>query len=340
MRCSNVRLELLLALLCLAGVASCVYWFKSHSTPSTEAVRLRNALLVRGVEPRRYFEWTPDTVPAGFARDVATTEGVFSAQISVLGLAKMATDQEKMFAITAHLTERAQRTGAAMADLRGTYEIMRGGGGYCSDFVNVFLAFANEAGLFAREWGFSFDGFGGWGHAFVEVFDRDRQQWVFLDVFNNFHMVGPETGAPVSALTFREHLMTGKPPLVLTKTGTGRFGFRSKAEALAYYRAGMTQWYLWEGNAVLTYDAHPAVRLLAPVARSAEQLAALAVGVHPRFRIVSDPMNVSDVEALLQVRLKLLVVSLSMVVCVVVMGFALVRYVRCSRASSRLSLGQ
>ena len=54
---------------------------------------------------------------------------------------------------------------------------------------------AGAAGLTAREWGFSFDGFGGHGHALVEVYDRGLSKWVFLDVYNNIQALDAATGA-------------------------------------------------------------------------------------------------------------------------------------------------
>src|SRR5690606_37056993 len=55
------------------------------------------------------------------------------------------------------------------------------GDGYCGDYVDAFTALATEAGLFTRSWAFSFDGFGGHGHIFNEIWDRQAGTWRMID---------------------------------------------------------------------------------------------------------------------------------------------------------------
>ena len=302
---------LALVALCLVGLAVTLLWLRSHATPSSEAVRLRNALLFDGVFAAADFRWQPADAPDYFVQDSPDEAPEFATELAALAIPADASDETRMLAIAAHLTSLSGRGGAAMSSLRGTYEIIRQGGGYCSDFTAVYLAMAREAGLFAREWAFSFDGFGGRGHAFVEVFDRDRGAWVFMDVYNNFRVTDAESGHALSALDFREHLLGERERMIRVEpVGPGRFGFRNDEAALMYYRAGANQWYLWAGNAVLRYDRHPLVQAFS-VSRSLEQLAALTAGVHPRMRVVASAENQAMVENMRALHVKLIVVALT-----------------------------
>lgn len=262
----------------------------SLASPSTEAVRLRNAILI---EPARSgdFAWTPDSVPADFPLDTASASPTFRKIVADLTGGRQIADLDLALLLAANLTHNAKNGEAIQSTLEDTYAKIQEGYGYCSDFTNVFLGLAKAAGLFAREWAFSFDGFGGHGHAMVEVFDRQRGKWVFIDVFNNFRVVDAETGQPMSALEFHAYLKDGGRQVKIVRNGAGRFGFKNDEHLFDYYRHGASQWYLWWGNAVFAYDASPLVEMLSPLSRSAEQLAAIAVGVHPRIKAIEEADN-------------------------------------------------
>ncbi|EHR71985.1 Transglutaminase-like superfamily protein [Burkholderiales bacterium JOSHI_001] len=273
--------------------------------PSTEAVRLRNALLFQASTPAD-FDWTPEQRPADFATDDQVPIQPFGPVVESLGLAKLPDDWSRAQRIASHLTERARWGDAAMSDLAGTYQQIRAGHGYCADFTTVFIAIARSAGMFAREWAFSFDGFGGYGHALVEVFDRQSSQWRMLDVFNNWAPLDARTGQALSVAEFRRRLASDPDSVQVLRLGSGRFGFRDERALWDYYRRGTDQWYLWWGNAVYAYDASAPNRLLGPVSRSLEQLGAVAWGVHPHVRPVPTPTNESMRQRMAQLKSKLL----------------------------------
>jgi hypothetical protein len=176
-------------------------------------------------------------------------------------------------------------------------------------FVKVFLALAHASGLCARQWGFSFDGFGGHGHTIVELFDRQRGRWVMVDVYNNFHFVDAETGEPMGALELREALQGRGPAAALRANGRGRPGFVHEHKALDYYRRGLDQWYLMWGNAVFSYYAHPLVRALGRVSRVLAHAAANLVGIQPGIRIYPSPENVALVRRMFALRRRLWVIA-------------------------------
>lgn len=274
----------LLALLLLAGS------LLPHLRPSSEAVRLRNALLFDAAQPGD-FSWTPEQAPASFAQDRVVPPTPLAEATTALLVVPDESDWDKSLRIARHLVRHAAQGGAAKTDLLGTYQTILKGGGYCADYTTTFIAMARSAGIFAREWAFSFDGYGGHGHALIEVWDRASRQWRMLDVFNNFYATDTASGRPLAALEFREHVASGRGEVTIQRIGPGRDGFNSRDALYTYYRDGADQWYLWWGNAVYDYDASLASRLLGRVSRSAEQLGAIAQGVHPRIRALPSDSN-------------------------------------------------
>ncbi len=299
----------------------------SQAYPSSEAVRLRNALLMEVGSPSD-FDWTPDSAPHDFLvsqRDPYPEFTDAAEQIT----SPHAGDWQKALALAARLTQNAKDTGAIQADLLATYRsIVDEGSGYCADYTDVYLGLAHAAGLGVRNWAFSFDGFGGHGHSFIEVFDRQRGRWVFLDVYNNFHVVDRTSGEALSALEFRQHLLGRGTPVRSVPNGPGRMGYVVEEKLFDYYRRGADEWYLWWGNAVFSYDAHPLVHLAGKLARPMEQLAAIAANVHPHFRVLATPENLGQVERMMRLRSKMqavFVVAAGLLLLLIVQIVLLVR---------------
>lgn len=267
-------------LLALVGVTADVVRL---AWPPGELVRLRNAMLI---EPAREedFHWSPDNVPRDFHLESLPPDPAFVAIVEAVDVVGRG-DWEKALRIAAHLAEHAQDKGALQDDLLASYQGIRNGHGYCADFVKVFLALAHAAGLFARQWAFSFDGFGGHGHTFVEIYDRQRSRWVFLDPHNNFHVVDEGSGEPLSALEFRDRLRGQGSAMRMKRNGPGRMGYIHEHKAVDYFRRGAAQWYLWWGNAVVSYYRHPLVRVAGRISRVLAHLVANIVGLQPRIRI-------------------------------------------------------
>lgn len=276
-----------------------------QAIPSTEAVRLRNALLIEP-QPAAAISWVPARAPGNFRQETLPPDPRFAAVVRAIG-ADDGPDFARMLAIAGHLTENARDGGAIQADNWTTYRRIREGVGYCADFTQTFLALAHAAGLTAREWGFSFDGFGGWGHAVVEVYDRERGQWIFLDVFNNFHAVDRRTGAPLDVAQWRQAVRDGGGQVSIVLNGPGRFGWKDEAALWRYYRRGLDGWFLWLGNDVESYERQPLVNLAGRLSRSLEQLAAIATGVHPRLQVLGSTGNQAAFEHMRELRSQLLV---------------------------------
>lgn len=299
-------------------------------TPSSEAVRVRNALIFDAVDLQE-MNWVPPRYPESFKLEASTPPGLFqeAANQLVRSSNSSANDFEAALAIGRHLAVGEIKGGAIQSDTASTFAtIMSQGTGYCADFTQVFNGLAHAAVLPVREWGMSFDGFGGRGHAFNEVFDRDRGQWIFIDTFYSFYVVDRLSSLPISALDFRGRLRDRStwPSVQVVPISDVRFGFKSEKDALEYYAAGADEFYLYWGNNVFQYDNSALVKLAGRFSRSAEQAIAIMTGVHPQIRIPRLPENSAAIDSLGMIKTKfILMISLEMIVLVVLL-FQLVTY--------------
>ena len=248
-----------------------------------EAVRMRDSLLA-SPGAAADFDWTPRRYPEGFLRTSAPPSPLIAeASRRVV----TATDTwSRALQIARHLGEVPNREEPIQHLSDETYRIMfTEGGGYCADFTEVFMAMAVAAGVPAREWGIAFDGFGGDGHAVVEVYDEIRGKWLMVDPFNSFYPADAATGEPLSVLEFRERL-TGPGPLAtlrIVRIAPEVDEFPYDDRLVAYFQRGVDQFYLWWGDNIFDYEQHPVVAAFSGLGRTAEQGLAILAGVHPRI---------------------------------------------------------
>lgn len=281
-----------------------------YLTSSTELVRVRNALLYEPVSANA--DWTPAAPPAGFLLERISPPEAFRRIVDENRLFVDGNDWETALRIGRHLVHRADdsgRSGPIQADLLQSYRrITDTGDGYCGDYVDVFTALATTAGVFARSWAFSFDGYGGHGHVFNEIWDRQAGRWRMIDVFNNYFVIDG-AGEPLSALQFRQALLDGGAVRWQPVDASARPGFKYAEKALDYYRRGAAEWYLWWGNNVFEFEGSRLVEVASAAGRPAEQLAAIVAGVHPGIRAIHEPRNEESRTRLLWVRYHLLLVA-------------------------------
>jgi len=303
----------------------------------TEAARARNSLVLdASADANR--DWTPANMPADFLIDHRAPDPVFVEVAQRLKLAELPTDWERAVAISRHLLGSSPRLlgGAIEADLQTTYErITRQGDGYCADFVKVFTAIAGAAGIPVRSWAFSFDGFGGHGHIFPEIWNRQTGEWQLLDVYDNSYFV--VSGKPLSALEFRAEMLSGRNDIRMLPLHPGaRPGYIYEDKAWDYYRRGLPEWYLWWGNNPFSYDHAWSVRMLSPVSRVLAQTGAIVQGVQPHVRVLATAENRGRIDALSAVRMHLIAALLSACFGVIVIAWTLVRH----RSADRVTLSK
>lgn len=292
----------------------------------TELVRVRNALSVGAAFRPATDDWRPPAVPPDFRVETVSPDPFFVEVAARLDLAAAPDDWARARAISRHLVGSApQLLGEPLhRDLHGTYRgIVEEGGGYCGDFVRAFTAIANVAGLTVRPWAFSFDGFGGHGHIWLEIWNRSLERWQLVDVFNNAFYVKGDATEPLSALELRQLLLSGGSSLRRLPLDERRpLGFVEDTKGREYLMNGLHEWYLPWGTNVQTIDASPWVQRAGRVARSLEQLATIASGLQPRIRVLVEPANSFWLNYLHVLRLWVLAAGLAVLTGVLVLLYA------------------
>lgn len=294
----------------LVVLALSVLSLAPYLSSSAELVRLRNALLLMdgGGQP---FDWNPDQPPANFVLEKEAPYPVFVEAASKLGLHQMPSDWERAIAISRHLLSHPELNGPPIqSDLRDTYRrIIERGEGYCSDFVRVFMAIAIAEGIPVRAWSFSLDGFGGHGHIWPEIWNRQLGRWQLVDIYNNFYFHGND-GVAISALDLRQALL--RSPLSIRRAPLhpgARLGYAREEMLWDYYRRGLRGWYMQWGNNVFTYDRVIVEHKLGRVSRSLEQLDAIVSGVSPQVNLMVDETNRDAAQAMWRLRAHLLLLA-------------------------------
>ncbi|MDP2325176.1 MAG: transglutaminase domain-containing protein [Gammaproteobacteria bacterium] len=252
---------------------------------------MRDSLLARVGAPGD-FSWTPATVPKTFLRNTGEVPEIIARAAREHVTAS--DGWNKGLQIAAHLGDSPNRDKPIQHATAETYRLMFSeGGGYCSDFTQVFVGLATAVDLPVREWGLAFDGFGGDGHAIVEVFDERRGKWLMLDPFNSFYPADAVTGEPMSVLEFRARLL--KPDALeeihIVRIAPNVHEFPQDDKLVEYFQRGVDQFYLWWGTNLFSYEQDPFVRLAGRVSRTAEQAVAILRGIHPRIVIFPTSTN-------------------------------------------------
>jgi hypothetical protein len=246
-----------------AALAVAATWLARLTLLPAQAVRVRNAFLIQRRGPES-FAWTPENVPPDFRVEHRPPPKVIDEAVAVAKVRAASGDWEQALALVTMLVSHWTRIGPIRSDLTRTYALIVAGVGYCSDYVRVYLAAASAIGLFCRQWAFSFDGFGGHGHTCVEIYDRQRGRWIFVDVFNNVYAVLAGNSEPISVLQLRGALLA-KIPVEFRRAGPGPLGWEHFDKLLDYYRRGASQWYLWWGNDVVTRESAGLAGALSPI---------------------------------------------------------------------------
>jgi hypothetical protein len=304
-----------------------IAYVASQAYPSSEAVRLRNSLLIAPAHASVGM-WTPENMPTTFLLEKMPPPALMTQAVQRLVPDPSVPNLEEARAIAGHLLTHVKDSGPIQdSDVEATYkEIIEEGRGYCSDIVDAFTALALAGGIPVRSWAFSFDGFGGLGHVVVEVFSAELQRWVMLDVFNNVMPVTGSTDEPMSVREFVQRFRENEAEIRFVRIAAGRVAYSLDEKLRAYYRRGTDQWYFWEGNNVLSRGrANALITLAGQTSQAAAELAAIATGHYPRIVPLPTRTNAVHIERMFTLRKRLLtsmVVSCLLVVLLVVQVFA------------------
>jgi hypothetical protein len=268
-----------------------------------EIARYRNALIAEaGVEAD--FQWTPTTRPHDYLQERISVPNEIARwpAISVTG-----NTMNRALAIAKSLTAKPRTGGQIGRSVIATLQLIEStGGGYCVDFAQVFSALAYASGIEGRVWAISFDGFGGRGHVFNEIWDADNQTWVMIDAFNGFYSRDINSGKPLSTLEFRRRLLAGQETVRWERISPEFFGFKDEATAFDYYRRGFEQLSMWWGNNFLSYDENPSVSMMRKFGRLSERTASIITGVLPKLKMFVTDANREAFDSLMWIRTKII----------------------------------
>jgi hypothetical protein len=286
-----------------------------------EITQLRNSFIA-SIGATSDFRWTPEEMPEGFLRDTRPPPAEFQESVSkvLASLSSDATTTEHGLALARHLASGPGAGGGIQSNTRDAYHtILFDGKGYCSDYTQVLNGLAYAAGIPVREWGMSFDNYSGDGHAFNEIYDAGLDDWVLVDSFYSLYFVDAQSARPLSALELRERLAAGdgSESIEVRAIVPERFGFKSPDMAIEYYRRGTDEFFLYYGNNVFSYDAHPVVSVLGRFSRALEESAGILLGIRPGIRLVTTKTNGASIDALFLRRRFFLLLTL-LAVCLAV----------------------
>ena len=310
-----------------------------YLTSSTELVRLRNAMVL---EPSTAddFLWSPENIPVGFRNESSAPDPFFTTKAEQLGLNQIGSDWGKVLAISSHLLENPKPRGPPIqSDLKTTYDhIVNRGEGYCGDYTRVFMAFAIAAHIPVRAWAFSFDGFGGHGHIWPEIWNRELKRWQLISTFNNgfFHR---GDGVAISALELRRAMFENPRTIRFSLLHAEKTpGFVIEEKLWDYVRRGIPEWYLLWGNDVYTYDRTVARLKLTQakgLSHALEQLGAIVTDAYPHIKILETAENERQTRHLWYLRWQLFAVALICLLASVGLAVAMIQWLRNRRMLGR-----
>lgn len=290
-------------------------WLASFLLPG-RTVRARNAFLLRRGRDAD-FDWTPARLPPGFRAERGMPPTAIGDAVAADGIAGIAGDWPRALALTGFLVKHSKFEGGIRADLATTFAGIVAGRGYCADFVRVYLAASRSVDLFCRQWSFSFDGFGAHGHTFVEVFDRQRNAWSFIDVHNNVYAVVKGSQASLDALGLRSLLRREPHRIEFRQAAPGRLGWEHPEKLVAYYARGADEWYLWWGNDVVTRERRGLAGLVLHFSGRLAHWIASAVGARPPIVVLPTAGNERSIARMERLRSRMVAVaSLTVVLAV------------------------
>ncbi|MBM4197597.1 MAG: hypothetical protein FJ197_10985 [Gammaproteobacteria bacterium] len=319
----------------MAAIAATVVYPVAVDDRGTEVTRYRNAFLAERATAADW-EWPGDRPPASFHVSAEQVPPPLLAWLAANTPQDAPSDWALARALASRLHGYTRDGGAIADDVVTSLRLMQAKQtGYCADYVRVFEALAQGAGLTTRQWAFAFDGYGGWGHTVNEVWDRRERRWTMVDVFGGFVPTN-RAGQPLSALEFRRLLLESPGSIVFDRLHPVRFGFRDDAAALDYYLRGRHEWYLWNGNHALQYDNDTWVQAAGRFGRAPEQVVAMLRGTIAELQILPDPESEAAFAALERTRWRLVAAFAAEVVLGIGLLWCLIAGRRCRVAASQL----
>ncbi len=269
---------------------------------SSELVRLRNAMVFQSA-PEADFQWTPAAMPTDYRHEQAAVPDWLSQWVAPAKALASQGALQQLVALSQKFEQHKRLGGAIQSDSQTALRaIEQQSTGYCADYTQVTNGIAYALGIPVREWGISFDGFAGHGHAFSEIWDEQWQKWIMLDLFNRFYAVDAQSKTPLSVLEFRQLLFKAPAQIEIKRTSDINFGFRDNQHLLDYFQQGRHSFFLYWANNSLSYDNHPLLVAGRSISPHIEQLLAITLGQFPPLRAIATAENNTQIQHMYQLK--------------------------------------
>lgn len=125
------------------------------------------------------------------------------------------TDLEKIEKLSIWLVKHIKGgRGLSMSSEKALETMLAGQGGVCSDMAQIFNNFCVVNKLKVREWGVTLIPFNTnyGGHSFNEVYCKELDKWVFIDVSNCLFFYSASNEVPLSVIELYTRVREGKFP--------------------------------------------------------------------------------------------------------------------------------
>lgn len=269
---------------------------------SSELVRLRNAMVFQSA-PEADFQWTASVYPADFRKETAPVPDWLKTWVAPVSAQANQGALQQLLQLSQRFEQHKRLGGAIQSDSQTALSaIEQQSTGYCADYTQVTNGIAYALDIPVREWGISFDGFAGHGHALSEIWDEQWQKWIMLDLFNRFYAVDAQSKTPLSVLEFRQLLLTSPGQIEIQRTSDTNFGFRDNQHLLEYFQQGRNAFFMYWANNSLSYDNHPVLAAGRSISPHIEQLLAITLGQFPKIRAIASEENKQQIQHMYQLK--------------------------------------
>lgn len=269
---------------CLGGIVFGLH--ESQARIRGLLVEFRNSLMMRSASNARVFSSAPDDLRShDFYTDspamIAAWRPRLRAVVPTAGVASLRDEVDRAKAVVLSFARSGDnRPIYRMALLDKVVETQRGSG-FCSDYVEIFLALSAVNGLTAREVQNDV-------HGFADFFSRTRSKWVFVDPQYGI-LATDEAGTYLSSLELRQRRLTGLSVRFVffgTADGTIKSEEDPRFRALYGDASRFKRYVLTYGNNVLTEASRSESMAFLPW--EARQLLLYASATKPHLLVLAD----------------------------------------------------
>jgi hypothetical protein len=269
---------------CLGGIGFGLH--ESQARIRGLLVEFRNSLMMRSSSNARVFGSAPDDpLSHDFYTDsptmIAAWRPRLRAVVPTAGVASLRDEVDRAKAVVLSFARSGDnRPIYRMALLAKVVETQRGSG-FCSDYVEIFLALSAVNGLIAREVQNDV-------HGFADFFSRTRSKWIFVDPQYGI-LATDEAGTYLSSLELRQRRLIGLPVRFMF-FGTADATIKSEEDprfrALYGDASRFKRYVLTYGNNVLTEASRSESVAFLPW--EARQLLLYASATKPHLLVLAD----------------------------------------------------